>query len=110
MIDRQLRGVPAEDSVILRDGVGELLGVRGCRMVAGAGTAVELVASVEEHRPDVAVVDIPMSPTHTDEGIRAAVEIRERTPEVGILRLSQYIETAWAPGSRPAERWGWVTC
>ncbi|MFC9396851.1 response regulator [Streptomyces sp. NPDC057027] len=96
MIDRQLRVVLAEDSVILRDGMVELLGSRGCRVVATAGTAPELVASVDEHRPDVAVVDIRMPPTHTDEGIRAAVEIRARTPEVGILVFSQHIETVWA--------------
>ncbi|WP_308082715.1 response regulator transcription factor [Streptomyces sp. NK15101] len=96
MIDRQLRVVLAEDSVVLRDGMVELLGARGCRVVATAGTAPELVASVDEHRPDVAVVDIRMPPTHTDEGIRAAVEIRARTPEVGILVFSQHIETVWA--------------
>ncbi len=96
VIDRQLRVVLAEDSVVLRDGMVELLGARGCRVVATAGTAPELVASVDEHRPDVAVVDIRMPPTHTDEGIRAAVEIRARTPEVGILVFSQHIETVWA--------------
>ncbi|MFF2779431.1 response regulator [Streptomyces sp. NPDC058052] len=96
MIDRQLRVVLAEDSVVLRDGMVELLGARGCRVVATAGTAPELVAAVDAHRPDVAVVDIRMPPTHTDEGIRAAVEIRARTPQVGILVFSQHIETVWA--------------
>ncbi|MFJ5710662.1 response regulator [Streptomyces sp. NPDC093105] len=96
MIDRQLRVVLAEDSVVLRDGMVELLGARGCRVVATAGTAPGLVAAVDEHRPDVAVVDIRMPPTHTDEGIRAAVEIRARTPDVGILVFSQHIETVWA--------------
>ncbi|MEU5079313.1 MULTISPECIES: response regulator transcription factor [Streptomyces] len=96
MINRHLRVVLAEDSVILRDGMVELLGARGCEVVATAGTASELLAEVAEHRPDVAVVDIRMPPTHTDEGIRAAVEIRARTAEVGILVFSQHVETAWA--------------
>ncbi|MEK2472497.1 response regulator transcription factor [Streptomyces noursei] len=96
MINRNLRVVLAEDSVVLRDGMVELLGARGCEVVATAGTAPELLAAVVEHRPDVAVVDIRMPPTHTDEGIRAAVEIRARTSEVGILVFSQHVETAWA--------------
>ncbi|MFI8461884.1 response regulator transcription factor [Kitasatospora sp. NPDC085464] len=96
MTDEQLRVVLAEDSVILRDGMVELLTARGCAVVATAGTAPELVAAVTEHRPDVAVVDIRMPPTHTDEGIRAAVEIRATTPEVGILVFSQHVETVWA--------------
>ncbi|MEU9044336.1 MULTISPECIES: response regulator transcription factor [unclassified Kitasatospora] len=96
MIDKQLRIVLAEDSVILRDGMVELLTARGCAVVATAGTASELVAAVTEHRPDVAVVDIRMPPTHTDEGIRAAVEIRAAMPEVGILVFSQHVETTWA--------------
>ncbi|MFJ4671251.1 response regulator [Kitasatospora purpeofusca] len=96
MIDKRLRVVLAEDSVILRDGMVELLGARGCEVVATAGTAPELLAAVGEHRPDVAVVDIRMPPTHTDEGIRAAVEIRSTDPGVGILVFSQHVETAWA--------------
>ncbi|GHF67606.1 DNA-binding response regulator [Kitasatospora xanthocidica] len=96
MTDKQLRVVLAEDSVILRDGMVELLTARGCAVVATAGTAPELVAAVAEHRPDVAVVDIRMPPTHTDEGIRAAVEIRATQPEVGILVFSQHVETTWA--------------
>ncbi|AJF68754.1 response regulator transcription factor [Streptomyces vietnamensis] len=96
MTERSLRVVLAEDSVVLRDGMVELLGARGCEVVATAGTAAELLASVARHRPDVAVVDIRMPPTHTDEGIRAAVEIRATAPEVGVLVFSQHIETAWA--------------
>nr|WP_202435136.1 MULTISPECIES: response regulator transcription factor [unclassified Streptomyces] len=91
-----MRVVLAEDSVVLRDGMVELLGARGCEVVATAGTAPELLSAVAEHRPDVAVVDIRMPPTHTDEGIRAAVEIRARTPGVGILVFSQHVETALA--------------
>lgn len=96
MIDRQLRVVLAEDSVILRDGMVELLGARGCEVVATAGTAPELIAAVAEHRPDVSVVDIRMPPTRTDEGIRAAVEIRASAPEAGILVFSQHVETSYA--------------
>ncbi|WP_369148093.1 response regulator [Streptomyces sp. R44] len=96
MNERSLRVVLAEDSVVLRDGMVELLGARGCEVVATAGTADELLAAVDRHRPDVAVVDIRMPPTHTDEGIRAAVEIRATRPEVGVLVFSQHIETAWA--------------
>ncbi|MFH9607213.1 LuxR C-terminal-related transcriptional regulator [Streptomyces sp. NPDC017448] len=95
MIEKRLRVVLAEDSVVLRDGMVELLGARGCDVVATAGTAPELLAGVAEFRPDVAVVDVRMPPTHTDEGVRAAVEIRATTPEVGILVFSQHIEAAW---------------
>ncbi|MEV6978052.1 response regulator transcription factor [Kitasatospora sp. NPDC093806] len=96
MIEKRLRVVLAEDSVILRDGMVELLDARGCEVVASVGTAPELLAAVAEHRPDVAVVDIRMPPTHTDEGIRAAVEIRATAPGVGVLVFSQHVETAWA--------------
>ncbi|MEU9852214.1 response regulator transcription factor [Streptomyces sp. NPDC047974] len=100
MTDRQLRRrlrvVLAEDSVVLRDGMVELLGARGCAVVATTGTAPGLIDAVVEHRPDVAVVDVRMPPGHTDEGIRAAVELRARIPEVGILVFSQHVETAWA--------------
>ncbi|MFR9724631.1 response regulator transcription factor [Streptomyces sp. MS19] len=88
--------VLAEDSVVLRDGMAELLAARGCEVVAAVGAVPELLAAVAGHRPDVAVVDIRMPPTHTDEGIRAAVGIRETAPEVGVLVFSQHIETAWA--------------
>ncbi|MFF9499780.1 LuxR C-terminal-related transcriptional regulator [Streptomyces sp. NPDC014656] len=96
MTERRLRVVLAEDSVVLRDGMVELLGARGCEVVATAGTAAELLDAVGAHRPDVAVVDIRMPPTHTDEGIRAAVGIRADHPGVGILVFSQHIETVWA--------------
>ncbi|MFH8885903.1 LuxR C-terminal-related transcriptional regulator [Streptomyces californicus] len=95
MVEERLRVVLAEDSVVLRDGMVELLTARGCEVVATAGTAAELLAAVAEFRPDVAVVDVRMPPTHTDEGIRAAVEIRAATPEIGILVFSQHIEAAW---------------
>ncbi|MFJ2953478.1 LuxR C-terminal-related transcriptional regulator [Streptomyces sp. NPDC087270] len=96
MSNRRLRVVLAEDSVVLRDGMVELLGARGCEVVAAVGTAPGLLAAVVDHRPDVAVVDIRMPPTQTDEGIRAAVQIRTRTPGVGIVVFSQHVETTWA--------------
>ncbi|MEU5807517.1 MULTISPECIES: response regulator transcription factor [unclassified Streptomyces] len=88
--------VIAEDSVILREGMVELLTARGCEVVATAGDADELLAAVAEHVPDVAVVDIRMPPTHTDEGIRAAVRLRADHPGVGILVFSQHAEPSWA--------------
>lgn len=91
-----LRAVLAEDSVILREGLAELLASRGIEVVGTAGDADGLLRLVEEHRPDVAVVDIRMPPTHTDEGLRAALELRRTHPDVGILVFSQHIETRWA--------------
>ncbi|WP_327064609.1 response regulator transcription factor [Kitasatospora sp. NBC_01250] len=96
MTDRLLRVVLAEDSVILRDGMVELLNARGCQVVATAGTAEELLAAAADRRPDVAVVDVRMPPTYTDEGIRAAVELRAARPGLGVLVFSQHVETVWA--------------
>jgi len=86
----------AEDSVILRDGLVELLTSRGHRVTAAVGDGESLCAAIVAEPPDVAVVDIRMPPTHTDEGLRAAIEIRKRYPEVGVLMFSQYIETRYA--------------
>ena len=88
-----MRIVIAEDAVILRDGLTQLLATRGHEVVAGVGDAGALRAAVAEHRPDVAVVDIRMPPTHTDEGLRAAIELRRAHPGLGIMLFSQYIET-----------------
>ncbi|KUO12587.1 LuxR family transcriptional regulator [Streptomyces sp. DSM 15324] len=74
----------------------ELLTARGCEVLATAGDADELLAAVAEHTPDVAVVDIRMPPTHTDEGIRAAVRLRTDHPGVGVLVFSQHAEPSWA--------------
>lgn len=90
-----LRVVIAEDSVILREGLSELLASRSIDVVGQAGDADELAAQVAEHRPDLAVVDIRMPPTHTDEGVRAALALRRDHPEVGLLLFSQHIETRW---------------
>ncbi len=86
----------AEDSVLLREGVVRLLEEVGFEVVSQAGNADDLMRHVAMHRPDVAVVDIKMPPTHTDEGLVAAREIRENYPETGVLVLSQYVEPAYA--------------
>jgi DNA-binding NarL/FixJ family response regulator len=92
-----LRLVVADDSLLLREGLVRLLGDAGFDVVAQAGSADELLDAVRQHLPDVAIVDIRMPPTHTDEGLRAAAAIRaEHGTAVGILVLSQYVETTFA--------------
>src|SRR5687768_8385817 len=91
-----MRVVVAEDSVLLRAGVVHLLEAAGFDVVGQAGDAEELMRAVWEHRPDVAVTDIRMPPTHTDEGLRAAARIRAELPGIGVLVLSQYAEEAYA--------------
>ena len=92
-----LRVVLADDSILLREGIARLLIEAGFEVVAQAGAAGELLAAVREYRPDVAIVDIRMPPSHTDEGVRAAEAIRaEHGTAVGILVLSQYVETTFA--------------
>jgi DNA-binding NarL/FixJ family response regulator len=92
-----LRLVLADDSVLLREGIARLLVEAGFEIAGQAGTADELLAAVRRHRPDVAIVDIRMPPTHIDEGLRAAEAIRaEHGTAVGILVLSQYVETTFA--------------
>jgi DNA-binding NarL/FixJ family response regulator/class 3 adenylate cyclase len=91
-----IRVVLADDTVLLREGVARLLADSGFDVVAQAGDAEELLRSVAMHKPNVAVVDIRMPPTHTDEGLRAAGKIRESFPETGVLVLSQYVEAAYA--------------
>jgi DNA-binding NarL/FixJ family response regulator len=91
-----MRVVIADDSVLLREGMARLLEDGGFEIVGQAGDADELMLKVRSWKPDVAIVDIRMPPTHTDEGLRAAKEIRESHPEVGVLVLSQYVETSYA--------------
>ena len=91
-----MRVVIADDSVLLREGVVRILAEAGFDVVGQAGNADELMLKVRSYSPDVAVVDIRMPPTHTDEGLKAAQEIREKHPGVGVLVLSQYIEPAYA--------------
>jgi len=86
----------AEDSVLLREGLARLLGDAGLEVVASCGRAEELVRTVQSTPPDVAIVDIRLPPTHRDEGLRAALEIRAHHPAVGVLVLSQYVELGLA--------------
>jgi DNA-binding NarL/FixJ family response regulator len=91
-----MRVVVADDTVILREGLARLLAEAGFEVVGLAADADELRRLVEVTNPDVAIVDIRMPPTHTDEGLRAAKLIRERWPHVGILVLSQYVQARYA--------------
>ena len=93
---RCLRVVVADDSVLLREGVVRLLEENGFDVVAQAGDAEDLIRKVRAHKPDVAVVDIRMPPTNTDDGLRAALEIRAELPDTGVLVLSQYVEEGYA--------------
>ncbi len=88
--------IVAEDSVLLREGVVRLLDEAGFEVVGQAGDGEELMRKARAHKPDVAIIDIRMPPTHTDEGLRAARAIREELPDTGVLVLSQYIEEEYA--------------
>jgi DNA-binding NarL/FixJ family response regulator len=91
-----VRIVIAEDSVLLRAGLTRLLLDAGDEVVATVGDADALLDVVERHQPELAVVDVRMPPTHTDDGLRAALQIRQRWPVIGILVLSQYVEETYA--------------
>jgi DNA-binding NarL/FixJ family response regulator/class 3 adenylate cyclase len=91
-----MRVVLADDTILLREGVARLLEEAGFDVVAQSGTADDLLRHVAMHKPDVAIVDIRMPPTQTDEGLRAAQDIRTRFPDVGVLVLSQYVEAGYA--------------
>ena len=91
-----MRVVLGEDSVLLREGIVRLLEDSGFEVVGRAGDAEDLLRKVRAHKPDVAIVDIRMPPTHTDEGLRAARVIRAELPGTGVLVLSQYIEEDYA--------------
>ncbi|WP_185908663.1 response regulator transcription factor [Streptomyces sp. WAC02707] len=105
-----MRLILAEDSTLLREGLVRLLVEEGHEVLAAFGDATTLVEEVGERRPDVVVVDVRMPPTHTDEGLRAAVEIRERWPGTGVLVLSQYVERAYTTEllATGAERVGYL--
>ena len=90
-----MRVVVADDSTLLREGVVRLLQEAGLEVVGQAADGEDLLRKVRAHKPDVAVVDVRMPPTHTDEGLRAAREIRDELPDVGVLVLSQYVEVAY---------------
>src|ERR1700751_4970632 len=91
-----MRIVMAEDSAVLRAGLIEILADRGHEVAAAVGDADALCVAVAEHRPDVTIVDVRMPPTHTDEGLRAAIALRRAYPGLGVLVFSQYIETRYA--------------
>jgi DNA-binding NarL/FixJ family response regulator len=91
-----VRIVIAEDGVLLREGLAHLLADDGHEVVASVGDALELVQVVERERPDVCIIDVRMPPTFTDEGLRAAIEIRSRRPDTPVLVLSQYVEERYA--------------
>jgi DNA-binding NarL/FixJ family response regulator len=91
-----MRAVIAEDSVLLREGIARLLADGGIEVVGQSGDGEDLLRKVRAHKPDIAIVDIRMPPTNTDEGLVAAKTIRAEHPEVSVLVLSQYIEEAYA--------------
>ena len=91
-----MRVVIAEDAAVLRELLAQMLAERGHEVCASVGDAEALRSAVAAHGPDVAVVDIRMPPTHTDEGLRAALDIRASRPDTGVLLFSQYIETKYA--------------
>lgn len=91
-----MRVVIAEDGVLLREGLAQLLAARGFEVVGSCDTADRLLLLVSRYSPDVAIVDIRLPPTHSDEGLRAALEIRSHHPSVGVLVLSQYVELGLA--------------
>jgi DNA-binding NarL/FixJ family response regulator len=91
-----VRVVVADDSVLLREGLVRLLAEAGCEVLAAVEDAPTFLAAVREHRPDVAVVDVRMPPTMTDDGLRAAVQARAAQPDLGVLMLSAYIELSYA--------------
>jgi DNA-binding NarL/FixJ family response regulator len=91
-----VRAVIAEDSVLLQAGLARILGASGIEVAAAVGDAESLLAAVAEHEPDIVIADVRMPPTHTDEGIRAALVIRRQWPRVAVLVLSQYVEERYA--------------
>jgi DNA-binding NarL/FixJ family response regulator len=91
-----MRVVIADDAVLLREGLIRLVEENDCTVVAAVGDGPSLVEAIVEHRPDVSIVDVRMPPTHTDEGLRAAVEARGKVPGSPVLVLSQYVEVEYA--------------
>jgi len=91
-----VRAVIADDSVLLREGIARLLAEDHIEVVAGVGDGEALIDAVADHQPELAVIDVRMPPGHRDEGLRAAIEIRRRWPEVALLVLSQFVEERYA--------------
>jgi DNA-binding NarL/FixJ family response regulator len=94
--DRRLRVVLAEDSVLLREGLQRLLTDAGFDVVEACAEAETFLRAVEAHQPDLVIVDVRMPPTFTDEGVRAALVVREQFPDIAVLVLSQYVEENYA--------------
>lgn len=101
-----MRAVIADDAVLLREGIARLLAEGSIEVVAAVGDAEALLAAVEAHQPDLAIVDVRMPPGHRDEGLRAAIEIRRRWPKVALLVLSQFVEERYAAELLSAETRG----
>jgi DNA-binding NarL/FixJ family response regulator len=93
---RGLRVVIAEDAALFREGLARLIESRGHQVACAVADGAALIAAVARHQPDVVVADVRMPPAHTDEGLRAALELRRAHPRLGVLVLSQYIETRYA--------------
>jgi DNA-binding NarL/FixJ family response regulator len=91
-----VRVVIAEDNVLLASGLELLLASKGCQVAAVTGDAAGFLAAVDEHRPDITIVDVRLPPSFRDEGVRAALEARRRQPRLPVLVLSQYVERAYA--------------
>jgi DNA-binding NarL/FixJ family response regulator len=91
-----MRVIVADDSMLLREGVVRVITDAGFEVVAQAGNGEELIRKARQHRPDIAIIDIRMPPTHTDEGLRAALMIRDELPDTSVLVLSAHIETNYA--------------
>ena len=98
-----MRAVIADDSVLLREGTGRLLAEGGIEVVGTVGDADSLLLAVRDHKPDLAIIDVRMPPAHRDEGLRAAIEIRQRWPDVALLVLSQFVEERYATELLSAE-------
>ena len=105
-----MRVVIAEDSVLLREGLVRLLAGAGFEVVDAVADGDELVAAIEQHQPDLSIVDVRMPPTYTDEGLRAALTVRRRWPGVAVVVLSQYVEERYAAEllSGPTSRVGYL--
>ena len=110
IVEDRVRVVIAEDSVLLRDGIARLLEQAGFDVVGQAGDGEDLLRKVGAHKPDVAIIDVRMPPSHTDEGLRAARRIRTQYPDTAVLVLSQYVEEAYALDllSESTERTGYL--
>jgi DNA-binding NarL/FixJ family response regulator len=104
-----MRTVIAEDSVLLRAGLTRLLEGAGIEVAAAAGDADGLLAAVAEQQPDVVIVDVRTPPSHTDEGLRAALVIRQEWPAVAVLVLSQHVGERYAADLRWIRKW-WPSC